>query len=157
MSDTISTSIEIDTDELVDAIVNTRNFSSGVEGVIDDYDFSYTFDNAIESALEDVDFIDKDNFNQQLLKALQDSEDIRDEISYLLPSRSNAEVVDFSVVGEALALCHKALGNLSQQIAIINAMCGASVWPNATTEPLMNLYTKIEALGYKFDNTSTTA
>lgn len=150
--------ITIDIDGIVTEVVNSSDFDSAVENAIDNYDFSYTFQNHVEDVINDANLIDKYDVEDHILKAVQDSTEVRNEI-YLITSGTTSQptALDFTAIAECLALCHKTIGQLSQQIAVINAMCGASVWPNSTTEHLHNLYGKIEKLGYTFDNDSTVA
>lgn len=148
----IRANVEIDIDEITSEIIDSSDFGSAIESAIDDYDFSYQFDNQIDRALENLDFVDSDNLTDKVICILANDKGARNAIESVIPWPATPQTTTLNPeVLEALALCHKTIGQLSQQIAVINAMCGASVWPNSTTENLHRLYGILESFGYVFE------
>ena len=149
MSD-IEATISIDLDQITNKVIGCSDFESSVENAIDNYDFSYMFGNQIEDAINEANLIDKYDVAEHILKAVKEDDDVREEIINMVPAQQQTTTLNHQIL-EALALCHKTIGQLSQQIALINTMCGASVWPNSTTESLHRLYDILESFGYIFE------
>lgn len=146
----VTATFELDIDAIADGVCDTTTFSSAVESAIDDYDFSYTMESQISDALDNSNFIDRYDISDYISQAIRDDSDVRTTIRDIANDTPIVQPQIEKASLEALVLCHKILGSLSQQFAVVNSLMGVSAWPNNTGEALRELGTILESLGHTF-------
>jgi hypothetical protein len=144
----INSSIEIDADEIITAVVESSDFDSAVEDAIGNYDFSYTFDSQMEDKIDNLEYIDKYDLPHYVLEMMQNNEDIQHEIRLAAGQTQTAQPTTPEGLLEVIALLHKVCGAISQQMAVINALTGVNPWPNFTGESLHKIGSLLEQMGY---------
>lgn len=151
MSD-ITTEITIDVDDIITAVTESSDFDTAVNGVIENYDFSYDFDRQIEDHIGNLEFIDTYDLPRRIVEAIQNNDDVQHEIRLTISEASATQTTTTIQVPvellEATAMLHKVCGFLSQQLATVNNLMGVSPWPTHTAEALYKVGTLLDHLGY---------
>jgi hypothetical protein len=151
MSD-ITTEITIDVDDIITAVTESRDFDSAVNGVIENYDFSYDFDRQIEDHINNLEYIEPYDLPERMLAAIRTHDDIQHEIRLTIseagPTQTTTTVQVPVELLEATAMLHKVCGFLSQQLATVNNLMGVSPWPTHTAEALYKVGALLDHLGY---------